>query len=119
MIHTLSWIAIVILAMGHMAQIYRIHQHKEVRDLSPWMYIFWIAGCSILALEGIAVESPVFACKNILMIVLMSTILGQIWYHQRDHWHDDDDGVCNDCGAEQESEWVVCPYCGLSRVKIK
>ena len=116
MIHFLSWLAVLMLATGQAAQICRIHVHKEVRDLSPWMFIFWIIGCFILLLESLAVGSAVFAFKNVLMMGLMGTILFQIWYHRKDHWHDDDDPHCVECHQELELDWLACPYCGTQKM---
>lgn len=45
---TLSYFAIVVLAISHWLQVIKIHQHKEVRDISIWTYVFLLCGYIVL-----------------------------------------------------------------------
>jgi hypothetical protein len=44
MLQTGAWIAIGVLALSHWLQVYKIHKHREVRDISIWTYVFLLVG---------------------------------------------------------------------------
>lgn len=108
----LSWIAIIILAFSYYFQIYKIQKHKEVRDLSLPYHIFLALGFGILTYQAYLEGSTIFIVKQIATTVPVLILIGQILYHRKDSWHDDDDLFCKECGLELEKEWDFCPFCG-------
>jgi uncharacterized protein with PQ loop repeat len=111
MIELLPWIAVAVISTGYLAQIWKIHKHKEVRDLSPWAYVAWGIAYLILGYQGLVIEAPVFVLKNIITFILVTIILSQIHIHRNDEWHDDEDKYCK-CSNELEPHWKYCPDCG-------
>lgn len=107
----LAWIAVAVLSMGYLAQIVKIAQHKEVRDLSWVSYTLWALAYLILGYEAWVLEAPVFVFKNGLTFVLVTILIGQIAYHWNDEWHAEEDATCS-CGNELEPHWNFCPDCG-------
>lgn len=107
----LAWVAILVLSVGYVAQIVKIAQHREVRDLSWPSYALWALGYLVLGYEAWLIDSPIFIFKNSLTFVLVSILIGQIWYHRDDEWHDLEDANCS-CGNELEPHWKFCPDCG-------
>ena len=106
----ISWIAIVILALSYWFQIWKIHVHKEVRDLSIPYHTFLALGFGMLTYQAYLEGSTIFLVKQILTTVPVIIIIGQILYHRNDKWHDDKDKFCS-YGHEIESDWLRCPYC--------
>lgn len=111
------WIAISLLCAGYMAQIHKIHVHKEVRDLSIIGYLSWGLGYLVLAYEAYTIDSNVFLAKNGITLALVIIIVAQIWCHRDAEWHDDEDTQCN-CGNEIEPHWSFCPDCGEKQEKL-
>jgi hypothetical protein len=112
MLTYLAWVAIAVLGASHWLQVYKIHQHKEVRDIAIGTYVCLLVGYVILTAQAINEGSIIFFVRQIATIMPVSVILFQIWYHNRDRWHDDRDPYCNECGGEIELTWTYCPYCG-------
>lgn len=112
MMDFLSWAAVVILSVSYWFQIWKIHVHKEVRDLSMTYHVMLAVGFGILAFTAWIEGSTIFLIKQIATTIPVIVIIAQIIYHQDDHWHDDDDPLCNSCGEELEPDWSACPYCG-------
>jgi len=115
MLNTLSYIAIAILACSYWLQIWKIHVHREVRDLSLWYHILLAVGFGILIFTAVAEDSTIFFWKQVLTFAPVVIIVAQIVYHgymRHDHWHDDEDIDCLHCGEELELDWACCPYCG-------
>lgn len=113
MIEILPWIAVFVVSAGYLAQVVKIQQHREVRDLSPLSYIAWGIAYLILAYQGHLIDAPVFVLKNILTFALVVIILVQIAVHRDDEWHDEGDLYCQ-CSNELEPKWNYCPDCGQS-----
>lgn len=111
MLDILPWLAIIILNAGYWVQIYKIHKHKEVRDLSITSFLLFDLAYMILAYESYLINSNVFLVKNILTGISTFIIISLIYIHQDDEWHDDDDKICS-CGNELESHWKFCADCG-------
>jgi len=109
---TFSWIAVVLLSTSYWFQIYKIHIHKEVRDLSMAYHVLLAIGFGILTWTAWAENSTIFVVKQIATTVPVMIIIAQIVYHKNDHWHDDADPNCNGCGSELEQDWAFCAYCG-------
>tara|TARA_Y100001936_G_C16089571_1_gene684845 strand:+ start:3104 stop:3487 length:384 start_codon:yes stop_codon:yes gene_type:complete len=109
---TFSWIAVVLLSTSYWFQIYKIHIHKEVRDLSMAYHVLLAIGFGILTWTAWAENSTIFVVKQIATTVPVMIIIAQIVYHKNDHWHDDADPNCNGCGCELEQDWAFCAYCG-------
>jgi len=106
----ISWVAIFILALSYWFQIYKIHVHKEVRDLSIIYHVLLAIGFSLLTYQAYLEDSKIFITKQILTTIPVIIIIFQIWYHRKDKWHDDQDKFCK-CGKEIELDWIRCPYC--------
>lgn len=109
----LSWTAIFLLSISYWFQIYKIHQHKEVRDLSMTYHVMLAMGFGILTYTAYAENSTIFLVKQIATTIPVLIIIAQIIYHKDDHWHDENDDFCKGCGMELEQDWNACPYCGL------
>ena len=108
----LSWIAVVILSVSYWFQIWKIHIHREVRDLSLIYHILLATGFGILAITAYYEGSLIFLVKQIATTLPVVIIISQILYHKQDHWHDDLNPSCQGCQEELESDWDYCPYCG-------
>ena len=112
MIKELSWFAVVLLCTSYWFQIWKIHVHKEVRDLSMTYHILLALGFGILTYTAYIEDSTIFLAKQVLTTIPVIIIIGQIYYHKNDHWHDKNDQLCTACNEELEPSWSVCPYCG-------
>ena len=88
----MSWIAVVCLPLGYWKQVYHIHVHKEVRDLSLGSYIFFAIAYLFLGIEAYAINSTVFLVKNMLVIIPTGVLIYQIIVHRKDKWVEDDYG---------------------------
>ena len=111
MIDILSWVAIIALALSYWCQIYKIHVHKEVRDLSLAYYVLLAFGVSILVFAAVKAATLIFFVKQVATLIPICIIIGQIVYHRRSKWHDDEDPICKGCFEELEPGWKCCPYC--------
>ncbi|MCP4646304.1 MAG: zinc-ribbon domain-containing protein [bacterium] len=111
----LSWVAVLILASSYWFQIWKIHNHKEVRDLSLTYHVLLAIGFGVLIFTALIEESQIFLAKQIATFVPVVIIIGQILIHRKDHWHDEKDELCKKCGSELEPDWKHCPYCGNIR----
>ena len=110
----LSWIAVVVLAFSYWLQIWKIHVHKEVRDLSIPYHVLLAIGFGLLTYQAYLEGSIIFIVKQIFTTIPVLIIIGQIFYHKKDRWHDYKDPVCDSCLEELEIEWKYCPFCGNS-----
>lgn len=108
----IPWIAVIALCAGYLAQIHKIHVHREVRDLSIISYLSWGLGYLVLSYEAYQMGADIFLAKNAITLGLVAVIVSQIYYHREDEWHDDDDTSCSACGNEIEPRWQYCPDCG-------
>ena len=113
MILHLSWLAVATLSVSYWLQIWRIHVHKEVRDLSMPYHILLAIGFGILTITAYMEDSTVFLVKQIMTTIPVLIIIGQIIYHKKDRWHDKDTKNCCNCGYELENYWTYCPNCGM------
>lgn len=108
----LSWVAVLLLSISYWFQIWKIHVHKEVRDLSMIYHVLLATGFGILTYTALLEGSTIFLVKQIMTTIPVAVIIGQIMYHKNHHWHDDDDPNCSSCGEELELWWNNCAYCG-------
>lgn len=115
----LSWTAVGLLSISYWFQIWKIHVHKEVRDLSITYHVMLALGFGILTYTAWVEGSTIFLIKQIATTVPVCVIIWQIYIHKGDHWHDDVDPSCTntDCNEELELEWKVCPYCGTHKTE--
>lgn len=120
MIDYLPWLAVLILNAAYWVQIYKIHRHREVRDLAISSYILFGVAYVILAIEAYHIDSTIFLVKNIITFISTSVLIFMVWYHQDDEWHDDDARICNNlaCPNEIENQWQFCPDCGASKTLV-
>ena len=107
----LSWMAIAFLCVSYWFQIYKIHKHREVRDLSLIYHVLLAIGFGILIFTAYDEGSLIFLVKQIATFTPVVIIIYQIWYHKRDRWHDEEDPYCKNCKKELEPLWKYCPYC--------
>jgi len=116
----LPWVAVLALNAGYWVQIIKIHRHREVRDIAIASYICFDIAYTILALEAYHIDSTIFLVKNILTFISTSILIGQIWYHRDDEWHDDENKICNNpkCPNEIENQWAFCPDCGTLKTLV-
>jgi len=103
----LSWAAIIILSVGYWFQIWKIHVHKEVRDLSLAYNILLAIGFGILAITALQEGSFIFLVKQI-MTTIPVVIIFQILYHKNDHWKDAKLKKCEKCSENLEGYWKFC-----------
>ena len=115
LVKILSWSAIFLLSISYWFQIWKIHVHKEVRDLSMAYHVLLAVGFGILTYTAYVEGSTVFIVKQIMTTIPVLIIIGQIIIHKEDHWHDDADPLCLSCGEELEPDWKHCAYCGAPR----
>jgi len=108
----LSWLAVGVLSVSYWFQIWKIHVHKEVRDLSMTFYVLMGLGFGTLAIAAYEEHSTLFLVKQILTTIPVVIIIIQILYHRNDTWHDDELSKCKDCSGEIEKHWKFCAYCG-------
>ncbi len=108
---TISWAAVALLSVSYWFQIWKIHVHREVRDLSLTYHILLATGFGILAGTAWVEGSTIFLVKQVATTVPVLVIIGQIFYHKGDHWHDDVQQHCSRCDEELELDWKCCPYC--------
>jgi uncharacterized protein with PQ loop repeat len=111
----LSWVAVGLLSISYWFQIYKIHIHKEVRDLSMTYHVCLALGFGILAYTAYVEGSIIFLVKQIATTIPVCIIIWQIIIHKEDRWHDDDDPYCVKCNSELELTWNHCPFCGTDK----
>lgn len=111
-IKVISWLAVFILSISYWFQIYKIHVHKEVRDLSLPYHFCLLIGFGILTYTAWLEDSFIFIVKQVATTIPVLIIIFQILIHKDDSWHDDEDTYCSSCSKEIEVPWDFCPYCG-------
>jgi uncharacterized protein with PQ loop repeat len=89
LLHLLTYFAAVLLCLGYWMQVYKIHKHKEVRDLNIWSYVVFAVAYVILGFEAYSIDSTVFLVKNALVLVPTCILIWQIRVHKDDKWVDD------------------------------
>ncbi len=114
-----SWASVVILCLGYWFQVWKIHVHKEVRDISLASYIMLCIGFSILAFRAYHDSATIFMVKQLSTLLPVSIICFQVIKHKEDTWHDDDDPNCTNCAKELEPHWQYCAYCGTKNELAK
>lgn len=115
----LSWVAVFLLSTSYWFQIWKIHIHKEVRDLSMTYHVFLAIGFGILTYTAWAEDSIIFLVKQIATTIPVCIIIFQIIIHKEDHWHDDIDPLCEKCNEELELNWSFCAYCGHEKTSAQ
>lgn len=113
----LSWSAVALLSISYWFQIWKIHVHREVRDLSVAYHVMSALGFGILTYTAWAEDSMIFFIKQISSTIPVLVIIVQIYYHRDEIWHDDTDPTCLNCSEELEPLWKVCPYCGTPKTE--
>ncbi len=111
-LQVLSWIAILVLSVSYWFQIWKIHVHKEVRDISLTYNVLLAIGFGILAFTAFQERSLIFLVKQIMTTVPVIIIIAQVLYHKNDRWHDASLKRCGNCSEEIERYWKFCSYCG-------
>jgi len=108
----LPWAAVFFMSGGYFMQVWKIHVHKEVRDLSILYHVFLLIGFVLLFIRALYESSTLFVVKQVSTFIPVMIILFQIFYHRSDRWHDDKDPTCSGCEVELELDWDYCPFCG-------
>ena len=108
----LSWAAVVILMAGYWLQIWKIHIHREVRDISMPYYVMLALGFGILMITAYLEDSTIFLVKQVGTFVPCAVIIFQVWHHRKDRWHDPRLPHCSNCDQELDERWHHCPFCG-------
>lgn len=114
-LEVLSWIAIFLLSVSYWFQIWKIHIHKEVRDISLPYNILLAIGFGILGFTAYQEKSLIFLVKQITTTIPVIIIIAQVLYHKNDHWHEEEEVDCKSCNQEMEPFWHHCAYCGSKR----
>jgi uncharacterized protein with PQ loop repeat len=108
----ISWLAVAILSTSYWFQIWKIHIHKEVRDLSMTYHVLLALGFGILTYTAYVEGSTIFLIKQIATTLPVCVIIGQIHYHKNDEWYDKALTRCVKCTHTIEPEWKFCTDCG-------
>ncbi|MCP5503892.1 MAG: zinc ribbon domain-containing protein [Chlamydiales bacterium] len=116
LLYILSWIAIFILSVSYWFQIWKIHVHKEVRDISLTYNILLAIGFGILAFTAYEERSLIFFVKQISTTIPVIIIIFQVIYHRNDNWHDVALKKCEGCSKQIERRWKFCVYCGKATI---
>lgn len=114
----IPWIAVFTLSLGYWAQVWRIHEHKEVRDLSIVSYSLLAVGFFIMAIKAYYDGSTIFFIKQVATFLPATIVIFQIIKHRDDHWHDSHNPHCHECKEELEIYWKYCSYCGANAPEI-
>ncbi len=107
--------AVFLLSLSFWLQIWKIHIHKEVRDLSLSYNILLASSSVLLAFTAYKEGSVLFFVKQILTAVPVSIIIFQIIYHKGDRWDNLGESKCSNCREGVETYWRYCPYCGKGK----
>jgi len=86
-----AWSAVVAIPAGYFIQIYKIHKHKEVRDLSQAAFMFYLYSYISLGMKAYLDGSEIFIAKNIFVAIPTIIILYQIKVHKNDTWKHDEE----------------------------
>lgn len=114
----LSWGAVFLLTVSYWFQIYKIHIHKEVRDLSLPFHWLLFTGFALLGFQAYVENSTIFLAKQIGTTIPVAVLIFQIYYHRQDHYYDKDFPDCVVCQEPIEPEWKYCPGCGTKDVGL-
>ena len=112
----ISWIAVFLLSISYWFQIWKIHVHKEVRDISLVYHILLSIGFGVLIVTAYYENSLIFTVKQISTFIPVTIIIFQILFHKKDRWHDNVDPTCSECKQEMELNWNYCAYCGNKKI---
>lgn len=108
----IPWVAVATLSIGYWAQVWRIHVHREVRDLSMISYSLLSIGFFIMSIKAYNDNSTIFFIKQVATFIPATIVIFQIFIHKEDHWHDEHNPICTSCNEELELCWEYCAYCG-------
>lgn len=114
-VELLPWFAVLVLSLGYWSQVWKIHVHKEVRDLSILSYGLLALGFCIMSWKAYQEGTVIFLVKQVMTLIPVSIVIAQIWLHRGDAWHDENAPLCAGCDKELEELWQYCPACGESR----
>ena len=107
-----SWMAVAVLGVSFWFQIWKIHIHREVRDISVVYYALLAIGYAILTGTAYVEGSWIFFVKQIMTLVPSVVIIGQVYYHRGDEWHDERSIICSKCSREIDGRDRFCSKCG-------
>ena len=87
-LETLEWISALLIPAALLFQIFRISQHKEVRDLSLVTCILFALAYITLSIKAYVIDSELFLLKNCLSLFFSLILLGQRIYYKNSKWID-------------------------------
>ena len=67
-------------------------------------------GFGLLIITSVIEDNFIFLVKKIVSFILIIEIIGQIFYHEGEHWHYENDEICRKCGEELEPHWRFCVF---------
>jgi uncharacterized protein with PQ loop repeat len=82
----LAWVAVAALSVSFWLQAWKIHKHKEVRDLSLTSYVLFSLAYAVLAYKAWDDEVWIFLVKQLGTLVPSIVIVYQIITHKDDEW---------------------------------
>lgn len=83
-----AWVASFGAVLTLLPQIWRIHVHKEVRDLSKISFWGLAIFSTILLMEAIYLKSGIYIVKQAGSALFAFIILWQIKIHEKDKWEE-------------------------------
>ncbi|MCF7852057.1 MAG: hypothetical protein K9M07_02320 [Simkaniaceae bacterium] len=118
LLYVLSWMAIAILSISYWFQIWKIHVHKEVRDISLTYNVLLAIGFAILGFTAYEEGSVIFLVKQISTTIPVIIIIMQVIVHKRDAWTEVGFKKCSQCDKGLDVNWKFCPYCGFQKSSL-
>ena len=118
-IQIVSWSAVFLFSISYWFQIWKIHKHKEVRDISMTYHTLLAIGSIILAYTAWIEDSSIFLVKQVLTAFPVVVIIAQIIIHKEDEWLDSKLALCSYCGEPLEIKWNHCPCCGGEKTRMQ
>jgi uncharacterized protein with PQ loop repeat len=82
----LAWFAVFAMMISFWLQVWKIHKHKEVRDLSLPGYILLAIGYMILSFKAYDDQTWIFMVKQMGTLIPTLVIIAQIVYHRDSKW---------------------------------
>ena len=83
-----EWGSALLIPAGLAFQVFRIYQHKEVRDLSLVTCIIFVVAYISLSIKAHDIDSSLFLLKNSLSLVFALILLVQRIYYKNSKWID-------------------------------
>jgi len=112
-----AWTAVAVISVSYWLQLFKIHRHKEVRDLSLISYSVLFIGYSFLFIEGLISFSILGIAKSVAVLIPCALTIFMIQHNKHCEWVDEDGFKCQHCGKSLQPHHLYCSSCGTSVVK--